>query len=118
MIQSCSNRSLNRRSSDGCPGQRGEGGASKAGVVGLVRSIAVDTAEHGMTVNAVAPGWIETGSQTAAEHAQGLRTPMRRSGTADEVASAIGWLCSPSASYITGQSIVIDGGNSISEERA
>ena len=93
-------------------------GASKAGVVGLVRSVALDTAEHGMTVNAVAPGWVATGSQTEAEHSQGLRTPMRRSGTADEVASAIGWLCSPSASYITGQCIIIDGGNSISEERA
>lgn len=91
--------------------------AAKAGVVGLVRALAVDTAHHGVTVNAVAPGWIATGSQTANERAQGKRTPMRRSADPAEVAGAIGWLCSPSASYVTGQCLVVDGGNSIAEER-
>ena len=92
--------------------------AAKAGMVGLARSLAVDFAADGITVNAVAPGWIATGSQTDHEREQGLRTPMRRSATADEVASAIAWLCTPGAAYTTGQCIVVDGGNSISEERA
>jgi 3-oxoacyl-[acyl-carrier protein] reductase len=92
--------------------------AAKAGVVGLVRGLALDAASAGVTVNAVAPGWIATDSQTAAERAQGLRTPLGRSGTADEVASLIAYLCTPSASYVTGQCLVVDGGNSIAEERA
>ena len=92
--------------------------AAKAGMVGLARSLAVDFAAEGITVNAVAPGWIATGSQTDHEREQGLRTPMRRSATADEVASAIAWLCTPGAAYTTGQCLVVDGGNSISEERA
>lgn len=93
-------------------------GAAKAGVVGLVRGLALDVAASGVTVNAVAPGWIATDSQTAAEHAQGVRTPLGRSGTAAEVASLIAYLCTPSASYVTGQCLVVDGGNSIAEERA
>jgi len=92
--------------------------ASKASLAGMVRALAIDEATHGITVNAVAPGWIDTESQTDSEYQNGLATPMGRSGTPDEVASAIAWLCSPGASYITGQMIVIDGGNSIPEERA
>lgn len=99
---------------------RGEVGyaAAKAGLVGLTRSMAIDFAADGVTVNAVAPGWIATGSQSDHEREQGLRTPMRRSATAQEVAAAIGWLCTPGAAYTTGQCIVVDGGNSIAEERA
>ena len=58
--------------------------AAKAGMVGLARALAVDVASRGITVNAVAPGWTATGSQTPAEFEQGLRTPVGRSGTPEE----------------------------------
>jgi 3-oxoacyl-[acyl-carrier protein] reductase len=91
---------------------------AKAGMIGLTRAAAVDAAGHGITVNAVAPGWIATGSQTPPEHDEGLATPAGRSGTPSEVAAAIAWLASPGASYITGQYLVVDGGNSVAEQRA
>jgi 3-oxoacyl-[acyl-carrier protein] reductase len=91
--------------------------AAKAGMVGLTRALAVDVARDGVTVNAVAPGWIATGSQTDHEERQGHRVPVGRSAGPAEVASAIAWLCTPGASYITGQCVVVDGGNSIAEER-
>jgi 3-oxoacyl-[acyl-carrier protein] reductase len=91
--------------------------AGKAGLLGLVRSLAVDVAADGITANAVAPGWIATGSQTDDEAREGLVTPLRRSGTADEIAWPVAWLCSPGASYLTGQCLVVDGGNSVAEQR-
>ena len=90
---------------------------SKAAMVGMVRALALDEAAGGVTVNAIAPGWIATDSQTEDEARQGTESPMRRSARADEIASAVAWLASSGASYITGQTIVIDGGNSIAEER-
>jgi 3-oxoacyl-[acyl-carrier protein] reductase len=91
---------------------------AKAGMVGLTRAAAIDAAGHGITVNAVAPGWIATGSQTPQEHDEGLATPIGRSAAPSEVAAAIAWLATPGASYITGQCVVVDGGNSIAEQRA
>lgn len=89
---------------------------AKAALIGLTRSLAIDEAP--ITVNAVAPGWIATDSQTEHEAHQGKVTPLGRSGKPDEVASAVRWLASPLAGFTTGQIIVIDGGNAISEERA
>jgi 3-oxoacyl-[acyl-carrier protein] reductase len=91
--------------------------AAKAGMVGLMRSIAVDEAQRGITANAVAPGWIATGAQTDDERAEGLRVPMERSAEPAEVATAIAMLCAPGSGYTTGQVIAVDGGNSIGEER-
>src|SRR3546814_6334311 len=73
-----------RRSSD-LPGDVGYH-AAKAGIVGLTRATAIDTAAAGITVNAVAPGWIDTASASAYERRLGAATPVGRSGTADEVA--------------------------------
>jgi 3-oxoacyl-[acyl-carrier protein] reductase len=89
--------------------------AAKAGMVGLTYSLALEVARKDITVNAVAPGWIQTASSTEQEMIAGRNTPVGRPGRPDEVAAAIIFLASESASYITGQLIVVDGGNSLQE---
>lgn len=91
--------------------------ASKGGVVLLTQSMAVDLAQHGIRVNAVAPGFIDTPLdrelKTKEENPLDLttRTPMRRLGTIEETANAFLFLASDEASYITGTTLVVDGGH-------
>jgi NAD(P)-dependent dehydrogenase (short-subunit alcohol dehydrogenase family) len=88
--------------------------AAKHGLGGLVKQMALELAEHGVTVNAVAPGEISTpmtGQEDvdpATEEREGI--PMGRPGSAHEIASIVAWLCSPGAAYATGASFVVDGG--------
>jgi len=91
--------------------------AAKAGMWGFTRAVALETAADGITVNAIAPGWIATASQLESEKRAGELTPMKRSGRPAEVAHAARFLAHPDASYITGQLIVVDGGNSVPEDR-
>lgn len=92
--------------------------AAKAGVPGLCRSLAVELAARGIRCNAVIPGLIETPQSLDSQNSLGPEglakaakaIPMGRVGRADEVASLVRFLCSDESSYLTGQSIVIDGG--------
>ncbi len=93
-------------------------GAAKAAMDGMMRAVALESAQYGVTINAVAPGWIATASSTESERIAGLHTPIGRPGTPAEVAAAICFLASPEASYITGQSLVVDGGNILQENKA
>ena len=91
--------------------------AAKAGMQGFTRAVALEVAAIGITVNAVAPGWIASGSQPHGEREAGTLTPVGRSGTPQEVALAVRFLADPLASYVTGQLLVVDGGNSLPEDR-
>jgi 3-oxoacyl-[acyl-carrier protein] reductase len=90
-------------------------GAAKAGILGLMRGLAIEVGRQGVTVNAVLPGWIASGSQLREEAIAGENTPAGRSGTPAEVAEVIAFLASDGANYVTGQGIVVDGGNTIQE---
>lgn len=98
------------------PGQAGYS-AAKAAVAGLTRALAIEAGPAGVTVNAVAPGWIATGASTAEEREAGRRTPLGRPGTAAEVAELIAFLASDASAYVTGQVLIVDGGNTIQELR-
>jgi 3-oxoacyl-[acyl-carrier protein] reductase len=88
---------------------------AKAGLDGLMRALALEAGPAGVTVNSVAPGWIATASSTERELEAGRHTPVRRPGTPDEVAAAVAFLADPASSYVTGHSLVVDGGNTLQE---
>jgi 3-oxoacyl-[acyl-carrier protein] reductase len=92
--------------------------AAKAGMDGLTRTLAVELGPHGITVNSVAPGWIATASSSEEELRSAQFTPLGRPGTAEEVAAAVAFLATPAAGYITGQTLVVDGGNTVQEDHA
>ena len=103
-------------------GLRGNAGqvnyaASKAGVIGMTKSLAKELASRGVTVNAVAPGFMETDMTAAMPEAAKTATlaaiPMDRMGTAEDVAKTVAFLASEEAGYITGQVIAVDGGMSM-----
>lgn len=91
--------------------------AAKAAMVGMSRSIAIEVALHNITINNVAPGWIATASQLEEEKIAAKYTPLERAGTPMETASLIAYLATPGASYITGQIMVVDGGNCLQENK-
>jgi 3-oxoacyl-[acyl-carrier protein] reductase len=96
------------------PGSAGYSTA-KAAMDGMMRALAHDSARAGITANSVQPGWIATASSTESELIAGRSTPVGRAGHAREVAAAVAFLACEEASYITGQTLVVDGGNIIQE---
>jgi 3-oxoacyl-[acyl-carrier protein] reductase len=90
-------------------------GTAKAAMMGYTRSLALELGRKGITANAIAPGWIDTGSATAKERRAGRNTPAGRSGRPEEVGAVACFLAGEAASYVTGQLIVVDGGNIIQE---
>ena len=91
-------------------------GISKAAIIHMTKMLAIEWAEHGVRVNAVAPGTVLTPSRMVMLQDPGHRAamrnriPMRREGTVEEVAGAVSYLVSPQAAYITGQTLLLDGG--------
>jgi 3-oxoacyl-[acyl-carrier protein] reductase len=86
--------------------------AAKAGLIGMTKTIAAEVARRGVTVNAVAPGFIETDMTKDLPEAVLTAVPARRPGTPDEVAAAVRFLASDAAGYVTGTTLFVDGGMS------
>ncbi len=94
----------------GLPGQTNYS-AAKAGIIGATKALAQEVARRGVTVNAVAPGFIRTDmTEGLDEKALSAQIPMKRFGTPEEVAAVVRFLASPAASYITGEVIAVSGG--------
>lgn len=97
----------------GNPGQANYA-AAKAGLLGFTKSLAKEVASRGITVNAVAPGFIDTDMTRALNDEQRgallAQIPVARLGAADDIAAAVAFLCSPAASYITGETLHVNGG--------
>jgi 3-oxoacyl-[acyl-carrier protein] reductase len=119
MLRARWGRVVNVASISGLLGQAGQANyaASKAGLIAFTKSVAREVGSRGITVNAIAPGFVPT--ELTSQVPQSLRdymlglTALGRFGEADEIAAAIAFLCSPDAGYITGQTLAVDGGISM-----
>ena len=116
MIKNRSGRIISITSVVGAMGNAGQSNysAAKAGIIGFTKSLAREVGTRGITVNAIAPGFIETDMTDSLSSEQkdtlALQIPMGRLGTADEVAQAVLFLAGDTGSYITGQTLHVNGG--------